>query len=104
MDRRNRISNSRSIHFPKRLARLPINRQRFQAVHAVGPMLFVFRLFRARHRDFSGATTLMGTFKIRVECGLLSSTKACESRNMPLKQATDRPSRRKSKDERARER
>ena len=67
MDRSSRISISRNIHSAKRLAQLPTNGQLSQAVRAVAPILFVFALSSAAQAqgtmDFSGAQTLMGTFK-----------------------------------------
>jgi hypothetical protein len=67
MNRRSRISIPHSICPAKRLANLPTNRQLSQAVRAIAPMLFAFALSSAAQAqgtmDFSGAQTLMGTFK-----------------------------------------
>ena len=67
MDRRRDISIFSSIHPAKRLAQPPINRQLSQAARAIGPMLFAFVLSSVAQAqgtmDFSGAQTLMGTFK-----------------------------------------
>jgi len=70
MDRRSRISLSRSmrsIHPAKRLAQPPLNRHLSQVVRAIAPVLFAFALSSAAQAqgtmDFSGAQTLMGTFK-----------------------------------------
>jgi hypothetical protein len=67
MNRRSRIAISRSIHPAKRLAQSPTNRQLSQAVRAIAPMLLAFALSSAAQAqgtmDFSGAQTLMTTFK-----------------------------------------
>jgi hypothetical protein len=67
MDRRSRICISRSMRTTKKLVQVPINRQLFQAVRAIAPILFAFALSRAAQAqgtmDFSGAQTLMTTFK-----------------------------------------
>src|SRR5580698_3881360 len=65
MNRRSRISIHRSICPAKRLANPLTNRS--QAVRAIAPMLFAFALSSAARAqgtmDFSGAQTLMTTFK-----------------------------------------
>src|SRR6202044_1916458 len=67
MNRRSCMCISPSIRTAKRLAQLPISLQLFQAVRALASMLFVFALSSAAHAqgtmDFSGAQTLMTTFK-----------------------------------------
>lgn len=67
MVRLRHISISSSIHAAKRLTQLLTYRQLYQAVRTVTPMLFAFALSGIAHAqgtmDFSGAQTLMGTFK-----------------------------------------
>jgi hypothetical protein len=67
MDRRSRIAISRRIQLAKRLAQPTINRQLGRAVRVIAPMLFALALSSAAQAqgtmDFSGAQTLMGTFK-----------------------------------------
>jgi SpoVK/Ycf46/Vps4 family AAA+-type ATPase len=67
MNRRRSISIPRSTQPAKSLARSLFKRLRFQAGRALAPPLLVFVLSSVAHgqgtMDFSGAQTLMGTFK-----------------------------------------
>jgi TrbC/VIRB2 pilin len=67
MNRRSSKSILHDIYPAKRLANPPTNRQLRQAVRAIAPTLFAFILSSAAHAqgtmDFSGAQTLMTTFK-----------------------------------------
>ena len=67
MDRRSLISILRNIQLAKRLTQ-PFTKQSLaHAVRAIAPMLFAFALSGVAQAqgtmDFSGASTLMGTFK-----------------------------------------
>jgi hypothetical protein len=67
MDRRSSISIPRSIQLAKSLAKPLFKRLRFRARRALAPPLLVFVLSSVAQAqgtmDFSGAQTLMGTFK-----------------------------------------
>jgi hypothetical protein len=67
MDRSIRISISRSFQIAKKSGQLLISRLIFQGVRTIAPMLLVCVLSSAAQAqgtmDFSGAQTLMSTFK-----------------------------------------
>jgi hypothetical protein len=67
MDRRSSISIPRSIQTAITLVKVFFKGRRFKAGRALGPPLLVFALSRVAQAqgtmDFSGAQTLMGTFK-----------------------------------------
>jgi hypothetical protein len=67
MNRKSHVSISRSIHAARRLTTYPTSQQLLQAARIIAPMIIAFALSTTAQAqgtmDFSGAQTLMGTFK-----------------------------------------